>query len=294
VTAGFAPRDSGLEERGKIVSKLSGICTGLVLALALAPAAGGPSAAGEDAARKLVERHKDAIVLVEAVVKVKMPGAGGQSQEREQKLEANGTVITPEGLTVVSNSGIDPSRGLSRYGVKADVSTTDVKIVLADGTEHEAELVLTDKDLDLAFVRPKAQVKLSCVELKKAAEPALLDTLVSITRLGRKASREPCVAVCEVMGIIRKPRVRYVSSGQVFQGCPVFSATGEVLGLALVQTDGAVGMSVLPCEDILEQAKQVAARKPGEAGGEKAPEKAPEKTPDKAPEKKPAADPDAG
>jgi len=209
-------------------------------------------------------------------------------------MEANGTVITPEGLTVVSNASIDPTAALARMGMKADISTADVKIVTADGTEHEAELVLTDKDLDLAFIRPKGPVKLPCLELKKAAEPALLDTLVGITRLGRKANREPGVALSEVLSVIKKPRTRYASSGQIFQGCPVFTAKGEVLGLALVQTDGAVGMSVLPCEDILEQAKQVAARKPGEAGGEKAPEKAPEKTPDKAPEKKPAADPDAG
>jgi S1-C subfamily serine protease len=241
--------------------------TGALLALALAWAGG--ASAGEEApaekqaAKKIVERHKDAVVLVEAVVKMKI-SAGGRTQDREQKMEANGTVITPEGLTVVSNGSIDPSAQLARLGAKADISTSDVKIITADGTEHEAELVLTDKDLDLAFFRPKGQLKLPHLELKKAGEPALLDTLVSITRLGRKANREPGVALSEVLSVIKKPRTRYVTSGQVFQGCPVFNVSGEVLGLALVQTDGAVNISVLPCEDILEAARQVGQKKEAE------------------------------
>ena len=243
------------------------------------PAAGGEAEA-RDAARKLLDRYKDAVVLVEVVVKMKI-SAGGQSQDREQKLEANGTVITPEGLTVVSNASIDPSAALGRMGIRADVSTSSAKIVTADGTEHEAELVITDKDLDLAFLRPKAAVKLPCVELKKAADPALLDTMVAVTRLNRKANREPGVALSEVLTVIRKPRVRYLASGQIFQGCPVFNLAGEPLGLALMHTDGAAGVTVLPCDDILEAAKQVGQKKPdGGAKEEKAPPAEKPATPD--------------
>jgi len=262
--------------------KLMPLSLALIVTLSAASLAGAGEDPAKDAARKLVERTKDAVVLVEAVVKMKIT-AGGQTQEREQKLEANGTVITPEGLTVVSNANIDPTAQLARMGMKADISTADVKIVTADGTEHEAEVVLTDKDLDLAFIRPKAPVKLACVEMKKGPEPALLDTLVAVTRLSRKANREPGVALSEVLSIIRKPRVRYVPSGQIFQGCPVFTAGGEVLGLALMQTDGAAGITVLPCDDILEAAKQV--------GQKKADDK---KDADKKPAEKPAADPTKG
>jgi S1-C subfamily serine protease len=255
----------------------------LSIALIAALAAGSAAApAGEpdakDTARKLVEKHKDAVVLVEVVVKLKI-SAGGQSQDREQKLEANGTVITPEGLTVVSNASVDPTAAYSRFGAKVDVSTSSVKIVTADGTEHEAELALTDKDLDLAFIKPKGQVKLPCVELKKAAEPALLDTMVAIMRLGRKANREPGVALSEVLSIIKKPRVRYVPSGQIFQGCPVFNAAGELLGLALMQTDGAAGVTVLPCDDILEASKQVGQKKPDDKKEPKEKEPPAEKKP---------------
>ena len=254
-----------------------------VMMLIGALAAGrGAASAGEadlkDTARKLVEKHKDAVVLVEVVVKMKI-SAGGQSQEREQKLEANGTVITPEGLTVLSNANIDPTAQLARMGMKADISTADVKIVAADGTETEAEIALTDKDLDLAFIKPKGQVKLPCVELKKAADPALLDSLVAVTRLGRKANREPGAALSEVLSIIRKPRVRYVASGQLFQGCPVFNAAGELLGLALMQTDGAAGITVLPCDDILEASKQVGQKKADDKKDAKGKEPPAEKKP---------------
>ena len=252
----------------------------LAATLALAGGAAGGGESVKETARKLVDEHKDAVVLVEVVVKMKL-SVGGQSQEQERKFEANGTVITPEGLTVVSNASIDPTAALERMRMKADISTSDVKIVTADGTEHEAEIALTDKDLDLAFIRPKAAAKLPCVELKKGPEPALLDTLVSITRLGRKANREPGVALSEVLAVIRKPRTRYVASGQIFQGCPVFNLAGEPLGLALMHTDGAAGVTVLPCDDILEAAKQVGQKKPdGGAKEEKAPPAEKPATPD--------------
>ncbi len=243
----------------------------MAAALALAPV-GGAAIGGEsvkETARQLVDRHKDAVVLVEVVVNMKL-SAGGQSREQERKFEANGTVITAEGLTVVSNASVDPTAALERMRMKADVSTSDVKIVTADGTELEAEIVLTDKDLDLAFVRPKAAAKLPCVELKKGPEPALLDTLVSITRLGRKANREPGAALSEVLAVIHKPRTRYLASGQIFQGCPVFTGTGELLGLALMQTDGAAGITVLPCEDVLEAFKQIGQKKEAKGDGEEA------------------------
>jgi S1-C subfamily serine protease len=218
-----------------------------------------------DLARSLVEKHKDAVVLVEVVVKVKA-SQGGQSREREHKMEANGTVISPDGLTVVSNSTIDPSAMYERFQVKADASVTGAKIILADGTEHEAKVILTDKDLDMAFVRPKAKVSLPCIEMAKTGPLKLLDGLIAITRLDRKSNREPGAAVSQVLSVISKPRLSYMATGHVFQGCPVFNAQGLVLGLALSRS-GAPGLLVLPCEDVLEAAAQVPA-----PGSEKEPE----------------------
>ncbi len=267
---------------------------GAGLALAGAALLAGTAPAGEAGARKvakgLVEKHKDAIVLVQVVIKIKAFYNGREVADREQKLEINGTVIKPNGLTVVSNAGADPTSQIpKRPGLKIDTSVTGVKIILADGTEHPAKIVQTDKDLDLAFVRPDdTELKLPCLELKKAPAPELLDDLVSLTRLGRKANREPGVAVTRVLSIIKKPRVRYIASGSVFAGCPVFNAAGQVLGLALRRTGLGATLAVLPCGDILEVVAQVPP--PKKAGEETPPagEKKPAEETPPAGEKKPA------
>ncbi len=255
---------------------------GLALAGAVLLAARTPAGEADavKTAKGLVAKHKDAIVMVEVVIKIKAFYKGRQVADREQKLEINGTVIKSNGLTVVSNAGADPTSQIpKRPGLKIDTSVTGVKIILADGTEHAAKKVLTDKDLDLAFIRPDdPKLQLPCLELKKAPAPELLDSLVSLTRLGRKASREPGVAITRVLSIIKKPRVRYVASGSIFAGCPVFSSDGKLLGLALRRA-GTATLAVLPCADILEIVAQVPA--PGKAVETKTPP---------AEEKKPAED----
>jgi hypothetical protein len=153
---------------------------------------------------------------------------------------------------------------------KQETQVTDVKIVLADGKEYPAKVVLRDKDLDLAFVRPdEAGLALPCIKLAKAPAPKLLDPVIGITRLDRSASREPAVMIGQVMSVITKPRTRYVTMTLVDAGCPIFDAGGRLLGLSLVrQTPGGNGgdfsligfmPAVLPCEDILEVAGQVPA-----------------------------------
>jgi S1-C subfamily serine protease len=231
-------------------------------------------------AQELVEKHKDAIVLVEVVMKITATYNGRQYPDQERKLEINGTVISADGLTVVSSAQADPPVR-KRPGLRVDISTTSVKIILADGTEHDAKIVQTDKDLDMAFVRPKKKITLPFVQLKKAGEPKLLDDLISITRLGRKARRTPGVVASRVLSVIKKPRLRYVASGAIFQGCPVFNSAGEVLGLSLRRTSGGAALAVLTSEDILEIAKDVPAVKAKEKTEAKQPDE--EKTEDKKP-----------
>ena len=49
-----------------------------------------------------------------------------------------------------------------------------MKILLDDGTEVPAEIVLRDKDLDLAFIRPKAKPAspMTSVDLTKSGPPS--------------------------------------------------------------------------------------------------------------------------
>ena len=71
-------------------------------------------------------------------------------------------MVDPSGLTVLALSACDPSemyqRMMAEQGsqYKLETEVTDLKILLDDGTELPAEIVLRDKDLDLALSGPRA------------------------------------------------------------------------------------------------------------------------------------------
>src|SRR5688572_9881929 len=118
-------------------------------------------------ARAVFKKHQTSVITLQLVIKSKM-GFGGGSDARESRQEVSGTVIDPGGLTVVSLSSIDPTgmmqsfmSGLgdddegSKFRMQSEVS--DVKLLMDDGSELPAEVVLRDRDLDLAFIRPKTK-----------------------------------------------------------------------------------------------------------------------------------------
>src|SRR5215471_3306013 len=117
--------------------------------------------------RAILAKNQHAVVTVQLVLKSKfsVPGAGGQTTE--SRSDATGTVIDPSGLTVLSLTATDPGTmiqnmmgGMGEEDMKFKMETelSDLKILLDDGTEIPAEVVLRDKDLDLAFIRPKSKL----------------------------------------------------------------------------------------------------------------------------------------
>src|SRR5258705_11768241 len=91
---------------------------------------------------------------------------------------------------------------------KVQTDVTDVKMLLEDGTELSSEIVLRDKDLDLAFIRPKAKpgAPLPFVDLSKSAPAQSLDQLLAVYRLNGAAGRTCAGALERVSAIIKKPR----------------------------------------------------------------------------------------
>src|SRR5436305_1715037 len=115
--------------------------------------------------REILKKHQTSVVTVQLVVKSKIGFGGAGGDARESKQEVTGTVIDPSGLTVVSLSSTDPTGvmqilmgsfggdGEDSPKVKMESELSDVKLLCQDGAELPAEIVLRDKDLDLAFVR---------------------------------------------------------------------------------------------------------------------------------------------
>ena len=243
-----------------------------------------PAAPEADAAagRALVKRYADAIIGIELVVTLKVKVGEREMAPREQRIEVNGTVISPNGLTVTSLAAVDPQtefesmraanpggRGPELVGV----DFKEVKLRTADGKEVPARFVLKDADLDLAFMAPEpgaenAPREFSAVRLEDAVEGALLGSYYYVAHAGKTLQRVPLVRLTEVMGIVEKPRRLYLMTDQAL-GTPVFDPHGKVLGITLryFANGRQAGVVALPAEDIAEMAKQAALAQAKPAAG---------------------------
>jgi hypothetical protein len=237
------------------------------------------------AGRALVKRYADAIVGVELVVTVRVKMGDREQPPREQRIEINGTVISPSGLTVTTLAGVDPQvqfdaiRALQQGGRGPELvgaEFKEVKLRFADGKEVPARFVLKDVDLDLAFMAPEtaeAGREYAYVKLDQATEGAVLGNYYYVARAPKTLQRVPLVRSTEIIGIVEKPRRFFLLSEQSMGmlGTPVFEPEGRVLGIMLQNFSNGrpTGLIVLPAIDIAEMAKQaaVAQAAPPKSGG---------------------------
>lgn len=241
--------------------------------------------------REVFEKYKSAVVTVQLVMKSKVSvrGAGGDSNEAKE--EVTGTVIDPSGLTVLSLAATDPtgmlrsmmedlSPDLKEFGLKMESSLESVKILLPDGTEIPSEVVIRDKDLDLAFVRPvkKPEKPMAAVDLKNTAPLQVLDQVITLNRLGRVSQRAHAASVERINAVVQKPRTFYIAGSEMTTttlGSPAFTLDGKLAGIFVMRTvkgggGGGMGMLrgqpdnvatiLLPPADILETAKQASSK----------------------------------
>ena len=248
----------------------------LALVLGLAGVAT-PGRADELAAkgREIFDKNHHAVVTVQVVLKVSYSGAAKTSETRQ---EITGTVLDPSGLTVLALSAADPSEMYQRMMAeqssqyKLETEVSDVKILLDDGTELPAEIVLRDKDLDLAFIRPKSKPAspMAAVDFGKSAPAQLLDEVITLNRLNSAAGRAYAASVERISAVIQKPRTFYIPNSTMTSttlGSPAFALDGKVVGLLVMRAVNAKGGAsrnvrenmtsiILPAEDILKGAKQ--------------------------------------
>ena len=260
------------------------IAAGALVALAVA---GTPVLAQDDraAGREIVKKWQNAIVTVRVVLKMRVSVGGREMQSMDESVETVGTVIDPSGLTVLSLGALNPGAmmnkmmgggGSSQERMEFGSEPSDVKLRLSDGRELPARIVLRDEDLDLAFLRPTAKPDrpLVAINLADEGKPALLDSVVVLTRLGRVGGWTPAASLQTIGAIIEKPRTFYVietgSAGGM--GTPAFTPSGKVVGLLTMRSiqTGRTGMFsmvggseglgllpvILPAADVRDIAQQ--------------------------------------
>lgn len=231
-----------------------------------------------NAGRALVKRYADAIVNVELVVTLRMKMGDREAPPRDQRIEVNGTIISPSGLTVTSLAAVDPQAmfdtlragagGGMRVPEFVGSEFKEVKLRTADGKEVPARFVLKDADLDLAFMAPEATPENAArqfpyVKLEDVAQGSVLGDYFYVSRAPKIQQRTPLVRGAEIIGVVEKPRRFYIMTDQLAQwlGGPVFNSEGRVLGITLQHFANGQrsGLIVLPADDIAEMAKQASA-----------------------------------
>lgn len=221
-------------------------------------------------ARKVADSFKDSVVTVQIVVNIK-ESYGGKTDSQEQKHSTTATVIDPSGLAVTSLSEVSPDSYMDELdrssGFSFTVDTKDVRIKTADGTEIPADIVLRDKDLDLAFIRPKVKPEkpLSSIDLTAASTPQILDQVVILSRLGQAANRSAAIRLDRVESVITKPRKLYILNNLHDElGIPAFTLDGKCVGVLVLRYATASFrdesadsyLAVIPCATIANAAAQ--------------------------------------
>ena len=251
------------------------ICAALLVACMSVSYADQSSAAQ---GRAILDKNKHTVVTIKLVTKM-----SGMGRDQDNSQEVTGTVIDPTGLTVLSLSSIDPTSLLAAIsGMMGDMPeiSSEVKsadILLDDGTEVPAEVVLRDKHLDLAFLRPKEKPTepMACVDMNDLGTAEILDQLVALNRLGKVARRSYSAAIERVEAVVEKPRKFYIpgaSPTNSGMGCPVFTLDGKFLGIPVmraVKSDGGgfnflggsqpFAIIIIPAEDVRDAVEQVPA-----------------------------------
>ena len=230
---------------------------GATLALAVTlvvPAFAGVPDAGGDVARKIFTANRDSVLWLSVVAKISYTSEGATDSpmnlpESENKFEAYGTVVSTNGLLVTALSAIDPSRAISgreyptrggKVRLDASVIIKEVQIIMPDGVEVPAEVVMKDTDLDLAFIRAKADSKqfksanFVPIDLKNSAKAVMAEETITLMRGDEVLNRQPSVVRGQVTVLMTKPR-EFIRATSGAPGTPTFNTDGKLLGIGTVR-----------------------------------------------------------
>lgn len=256
---------------------------GLFLATALAASATPFDAAS---ATSLIEKHKDAIVEVRLVATVGVRLLEGpdeiaemiaQTPGEEHDVEAKGVTIHPSGLVAVPGLPLDPTFFISeitlptpigelKLGIEALLG--NVRILTADGREHEADVVMRDLDTGLMLVKPREAAedgRAALVPDADAPHPAPFTQVLCLSRMIAEFADEPTVSLARTTGALdsRRGIDALTDASSIAIGAAVFDESGRFLGVALIPSVGGggspsvrdVGLYLLPAASLHNLAK---------------------------------------
>lgn len=238
-----------------------------------------------EAGKKISATNKESIVWLSVLSKTNLSADGDApaqvkaalaGQDKESKSEVTGTVVDASGLIVTALSVLDKgsvadgqtvNTPMGTVKLKATTEIREVKVITADGSELNADLVMKDADLGLAFIKVRPEdakgVEFKAIDLNNSAKAELLDECVSLSRLDESLNREASMETGEITGITTRPRTFYQTNNESI-GCPYFLANGKLLGISVARknkgqgSEGAIALRrvILPAADVAKVAAQ--------------------------------------
>ena len=218
----------------------------------------------------LIARNQDALVEVQAVLKMKaeivgLPeGAGGEIPEQEESVDAKGVVIHSSGLVAVPLAMLDPTALLGDEGmaietpvgplkIKLQSSVSSIRIITADGREHAAEVVFREPGAGLAVVKltsPPEAGMTSVVLGPGQPAPQPFSQCFDLSRLGADFNRATAVRLIRIVQETPAPFPLYELTGPVHSpGSAAFDASGRFLGMSMIPMRGP-GLSPAALADV--------------------------------------------
>ena len=150
------------------------------------------------------------------------------------EIESGGKGMLGNLMMMAGGDGDDEESPAGRKADKGEL--TRVAMLRADATEAEADLVLTDAALDLAFIRVRpgdgAAVAMPAAPPQAKAAPALLDNVLATQRKGPEFQRAASAELLQIAALITTPRAFFIPSQMLPGGTPVYNLGGELLGIA--------------------------------------------------------------
>jgi len=189
----------------------------------------------------LIAKQSPSICTVKAMLKTEMK-FGGQAQDSESKITVAGVIVDPDGIVMISNIPLSPSRAMEMLGGGAGAEGMNMKATASgfkviferEEKEYDAFLAATDTKLDLAFVKVEglSDRKLPAVDFSAASDLVIGQQVAAVARLQKGYDYAPYVQTARVTGEIAKPRKAWMLEGGISElGLPVYSMTGQVVGV---------------------------------------------------------------
>jgi len=196
--------------------------------------------------QRFLEKVAPSIVAVEVVVRYEIH-AGDDSSSGEQKQTLTGTVLTEDGVILVpsipfSSEWLKQLFG-EREGVQMNLSPQSFKVTFAgDSKQYEAELLATDSQLGLGFIKLKERAERALLPVRfRDTLPSVGDELWSLRRKGKSFDYAPYYERVLLTGTITKPRRAFITATTanfgLEPGTLLFTPEGEAVGVLIPIVD---------------------------------------------------------